>query len=99
MARTIAMYGPRLDRYSGVSGLVGSHGRSQGAFLTRISRHMRASLTRTGRRLTGCSSGGALVKVTGQARSRPTIPLFSSIAADATLSQASVTHRNPVWHG
>ena len=37
IARTIATYGPRLDRYSGVSGLVGSHGRSHGAFLTRIS--------------------------------------------------------------
>ena len=56
IARTIAMYGPRLDRYSGVSGLVGSHGRSHGAFLTRISRHGRASLSRTGRSSTGFSS-------------------------------------------
>ena len=56
IALTIAMYGPRLDRYSGVSGLVGSHGRSHGAFLTRISRHMRASPTRTGRSSTGWSS-------------------------------------------
>ena len=48
------MYGPRLDLKSGVSGLVGSHGRSHDAFLTRISRHIRASLTRTGRSSTGC---------------------------------------------
>ena len=56
MARTIAMYGPRLDRYSGVSGLVGSQGRSHGALRTRISRQVRASLTRTGRSSTGSPS-------------------------------------------
>ena len=50
------MYGPRLDRYSGVSGLVGSQGRSHGAFRTRISRQVRASLTRTGRSPTGSPS-------------------------------------------
>src|SRR6266571_5135205 len=35
---TIAMYGPRLVWYSGVSGLVGSHGRSQSALRTSVSR-------------------------------------------------------------
>ena len=38
IARTMDTYGLRLERYSGVSGFVGSHGRSQRAFRTRISR-------------------------------------------------------------
>src|ERR1700760_1185898 len=81
MARTIDTYGLRLDRYSGVSGLVGSHGRSQGAFRTRISRQIRASRTRTGRRATGSSSSLDSYKVAGQPRIRPTgsiIPWYSA---------------------
>ena len=50
---TIAMYGPRLVWYSGVSGLVGSHGRSQSALRTLASRHGRASLAASGRSETG----------------------------------------------
>ena len=40
MVRAIETYGPRLVRYSGVSGLVGSQGRSQSALRTRDSRHV-----------------------------------------------------------
>jgi hypothetical protein len=52
MVRAMATYGPTLERYSGVSGLVGSQGRSQSALRTRESRHAPASLTRTGRNMT-----------------------------------------------
>jgi len=53
MVRAMATYGPTLERYSGVSGFVGSQGRNQSALRTRESRHARASLTRTGRNMTG----------------------------------------------
>ena len=53
IVRAIETYGPRLDRYSGVSGLVGSQARSQAALRTRVSRQIAASFTRTGRRPTG----------------------------------------------
>ena len=53
MVRAMATYGPRLDRYSGVSGLVGSQGRSQSALRTRSRATPRASLTLTGRRHDG----------------------------------------------
>src|SRR5215831_14447900 len=69
-------YGPRLDRYSGVSGLVGSQARSQAALRTRVSRHVAASFTRTGRRATGISRRSGSVRVTGQPRMRPTTPSF-----------------------
>src|SRR5215467_11928484 len=60
---TIAMYGPRLVRYSGVSGLVGSHGRSHAALRTRASRHVGASLTLIGRRVTGAPRSAGSVRV------------------------------------
>ena len=82
IARTIDTYGLRLDRYSGVSGLVGSQGRSQGALRTRISRQARASLTRTGRRATGSSSSLGSCKVTGQPRIRPTGQSFPGKCLD-----------------
>ena len=50
IVRTIAMYGPRLLWYSGVSGLVGSQGRSQSALRTRVARQAAASLVSSGRR-------------------------------------------------
>src|SRR5580704_9440434 len=73
MVRAIATYGPRLDRYSGVSGLVGSHGRSQDALRTLASRQMAASLTFIGRRLTGASRSAGSVSVT-HPRERATSP-------------------------
>src|SRR5215472_9503849 len=76
IVRAIETYGLRLDRYSGVSGLVGSQARSHPALRTRVSRQAAASLTRTGRRLTGRSSRSGSVRVTGQPRMRPTAPSF-----------------------
>src|SRR5215469_4793738 len=73
MVLAMATYGPRLDRYSGVSGLVGSHGRSQSAFRTRISRQVAASFTLMGRRLTGPSRTVDSVSVT-QPRARAIDP-------------------------
>ena len=61
-----------LDRYSGVSGLVGSQGRSQSALRTRASRQTLASRTRTGRSPIGASSSAGSMIVTGHPRIRPT---------------------------
>src|SRR6516165_8161508 len=72
MVRTMATYGPSDERCSGVSGLDGSHGRSHDAFRTRISRHVRASDTRTGRNATGASRRSGSVRVAGHPRIRPT---------------------------
>ncbi len=69
---TIAMYGPRLVWYSGVSGLVGSHGRSQSALRTRASRHGFASLAASGRSATGELSRFGSVRVAGHPRAYPT---------------------------
>src|SRR5215472_19175844 len=79
MVLPIATYGPRLDRYRGVSGLVGSHLRSQSALRTRISRQVAASFTLIGRRLTGASRSVDSVRVT-QPRARAITP--SSRAAN-----------------
>src|SRR5215467_16105650 len=65
---TIVMYGPRLVWYSGVSGLVGSHGRSHSALRTLASRHGRASLAASGRRATAQLSRLGSVRVAGQPR-------------------------------
>src|SRR5215469_7569200 len=65
---TIIRYGPRLDWYSGVSGLVGSHGRSHSALRTRVARQAAASLVISGRRATGDLSRLDSVSVTGQPR-------------------------------
>src|SRR6266700_6456500 len=80
---TIAMYGPRLVWYSGVSGLVGSHGRSQAALRTRVSRQMRASVTLTGRRTSGAGSRDGSVSVIGQPRIRPMEQSFPAPASNA----------------
>src|SRR3954468_2684674 len=71
MVCTMLTYGPRPPRNSGVSGLVGSHGRSQSALRTRMSRHVAASRIRNGRKPTGPST-----KVTGQPRIRSTNPMI-----------------------
>src|SRR5690348_5685896 len=83
MVRAIATYGPMLDRYNGVSGLVGSQGRSQSALRTRDSRHTCASLTLTGRSMTGLSSSEGSSSVTGHPRMRPTGSSFPSAEQDA----------------
>src|SRR6185437_6542535 len=74
----------------GVSGFDGSHGRSQDAFRTRISRQVRASETRTGRSDTGASSRSGSLRVAGHPWMRPTasiIPLCgNSSSLEATLS-------------
>src|SRR5580692_2925443 len=77
MVRTIDTYGPSGDRTSGVSGFDGSHGRSHVALRTRISRHVRASETRTGRSTTGASSRSGSVMVAGHPRIRPTVVYHS----------------------
>src|ERR1700751_3721319 len=66
-------YGPIDERCSGVSGLEGSQGRSHDALRPRISRHVRASETRTGRSVTGTSSKSGSIRVTGHPRMRPTV--------------------------
>ena len=71
---TIVMYGPRLVWYSGVSGLVGSHGRSHSALRTRASRHGFASLAASGRSATGELSRLGSVSVTGHPRAYTTPP-------------------------
>src|ERR1019366_3690724 len=79
MVRAIDTYGLMADRYSGVSGLVGSQGRSHSALRTRESRQAPASRTRTGRRPIGASSRAGSMIVTGHQRTRPTgptLPLF-----------------------
>src|SRR5215472_18615891 len=68
IVRTIIRYGPRLDWYNGVSGLVGSHGRSQSALRRRVSRQADASLVTSGRSTTGDLSRLDSVSVTGQPR-------------------------------
>src|SRR5215469_10024105 len=83
MVRAMATYGPTLERYSGVSGLVGSQGRSQSALRTRESRHALASLTRTGRNMTELSSRDGSMSVTGHPRKRPTGSSFPSSEQDA----------------
>src|SRR5215472_2345471 len=82
MVRAMATYGPMLDRYNGVSGLVGSQGRSQSALRTRDSRHTRTSLTLTGRSTTGLSSNEGSSSVTGHPRMRPTGTSFPSSEQD-----------------
>src|SRR5215469_5942581 len=89
MVLAMAKYGPRLVRYSGVSGLVGSHGRSQDALRTRASRQMAASLTLIGRRLTGASSSAGSVSVT-HPRDRATKPSLR----DASMIRYRVARRN-----
>src|SRR5277367_1446652 len=82
MVRTMETYGPIDERCSGVSGLDGSHGRSHDAFRTLISRHARASETRTGRSATGASSKSGSVRVAGHPWMRPTaliIPLRGTL--------------------
>src|SRR5262245_35893775 len=71
---TIVMYGPRLVWYSGVSGLVGSHGRSHSALRTLASRHGRASLAVSGRSVTGHLRRLDSVRVAGQPRAYDTPP-------------------------
>src|SRR5215472_3972609 len=71
---TIAMYGPRLVWYNGVSGLVGSQGRSHSALRTRASRHDRASLAPSGRSATGAPSSTGSVSVAGQPVAYTTTP-------------------------
>ena len=90
-----AQYGPMLDRYNGVSGLVGSQGRNQSALRTRDSRHTCASLTLTGRSMTGLSSSEGSSSVTGHPRMRPTGSSFPSSEQDAR----SVRIRNIRAHG
>src|SRR6516162_6828455 len=95
MVRAMATYGLMLDRYNGVSGLVGSQGRSQSALRTRDSRHTRASLTLTGRSMTGLSSSEGSSNVTGHPRMRPTGTSFPSSEQDAQ----SMRIRNFRAHG
>src|SRR5215467_3430553 len=71
---TIAMYGPRLVWYSGVSGLVGSHGRSHSALRTRASRHGLASRAASGRSVTGELSRLGSDRVAGHPRAYATPP-------------------------
>src|ERR1700719_2252205 len=90
MVRAMATYGPMLDRYNGVSGLVGSQGRSQSAFRTRDSRHTRASLTLTGRNMTGLPSSEGSSSVTGHPRKRPTGSSFPSSDQDAVYENPDI---------
>src|ERR1022692_4018448 len=99
MVRAIDTYGLMVDRYSGVSGLVGSQGRSHSALRTRESRQMPASRTRTGRRAIGASSRAGSMIVTGHPRMRPTgpiIPLFpvGTLRRDRTNTSCGADSQN-----
>src|SRR5215472_13560617 len=102
MVRAIETYGPRPDRYSGVSGLVGSQGRSQAAFRTRMSRQARASRARTGRKPTEAPTSPGSISVAGHPRIRATVHLLLVQARNAThLSHDSAPdpRRKPVRLG